>query len=471
MKKFLCLLLSISMVVSLVACGTPSDSNAADPDTQTSDKGGSIVEVDENLLTVDLVIPATFFDEDMTTFDLDAYAKENGFNSAKLNEDGSVSINMSKSRHKEMMSELRTSISESLNEMVGAEDSPYITAIEHSESFDSVDIIVDKAGYDDAGFTAAFLPLVVYISAGMYQVFDGTEEPKCEISIIASGTNEVLASVIYPDAFEGLDEDESDIVFDDTAYTSEEITIVDNELCTMKVTGIDPNGDWGFTFNVFCENKTNKPMGFYMDYVSVNGYMCDPFWGTDIPAGKKENTSFSFSTSTLSELGVSVIEEVTFDLRVTDSEDWSADPYIDEVFSIYPTDLSVADISYAERKSVSGEVVSVDNETCTFAILSVDPDGEWGYTLNCYLENKTDSYLQFSWNDVSVNGYMCDPCWGDTVAPGKRAISQISFMNDSLKENSIEVVEEIEYTLRVSDEKDWFADPLVETVFQYKPNN
>jgi len=471
MKRLLSLFLVLAMTFSLVGCGsdTPQQSTPNGDEPQQSENNGA-VQVDENLLTVDVTIPESFFDEDMTTFDPEAYAKENDFKSATVNEDGSVTITMSKSRHKKLMADLAESLDSAFEEMVGAEDTPYITSIDHSANFDSVDLFVDKAGYDDGGLLSAFLPLTVYFSAGMYQVFDGTKAPKCEISIIDETTGEVLVNVIYPDALESFEDDDSEeIVFDDSNYITDEIVIIDDDICTMKITEIDPNGDWGFTFKVYCENKTNHAVGFYIDYASVNGYMCDPYWGTELPAGKKENGSFEFSHSTLRDLGVTSLDELELGLRILNADDWSADPFVDDVYTIYPTGLAASDVVYADRTHMPDEVVCVDDDNCTFVILSVDADGDWGYTLKCYLENKTDSMMQFYWDDVAVNGFMVDPYWGHSVAAGKRCYSEISFSQSQLDENSITTIDEIEFNLRVSNEDDWDAAPYVDTRFSYKP--
>ena len=115
------------------------------------------------------------------------------------------------------------------------------------------------------------------------------------------------------------------------------------------------------------------------------------------------------------------------------------------------------------------ETVFVDDENCTFKITGVDPDSMWGYTLNAHLENKSDKNLMFAVEDVSVNGFMCDPFWATTVQAGKKAKSDISFFEETLAESGIENVEEIEFTLRVYDEEDIFAAELVNETFTFKP--
>ena len=115
------------------------------------------------------------------------------------------------------------------------------------------------------------------------------------------------------------------------------------------------------------------------------------------------------------------------------------------------------------------ETVIVDDENCTFTITAIEYDSIWGYTLKAYLENKTDKDLTFSFNDVSVNGFMCDPLWAATVTTGMKANESIYFYKDSFERNGIKEVTEIVFTLDVYDSNDWMADHLVSDVFSIYP--
>ena len=75
----------------------------------------------------------------------------------------------------------------------------------------------------------------------------------------------------------------------------------------------------------------------------------------------------------------------------------------------------------------------------------------------------------FSWDDVSVNGFMIDPFWASAIAPGMRNYSDISFSSSSFDENDITQVEEIEFTLRVHDYDDWFGDDVFRETLTYIP--
>lgn len=116
----------------------------------------------------------------------------------------------------------------------------------------------------------------------------------------------------------------------------EEILLVDNEQVTVKIIGIENDPIWGYTLKAFVENKTDKELMFTVQNVSVNGFMCDPYWAVSVDAGKKSNTSISWLESDLEKNGIDKVEEITFTLRVYDSNDWLADDIVKETFTVKP---------------------------------------------------------------------------------------------------------------------------------------
>ncbi len=256
---------------------------------------------------------------------------------------------------------------------------------------------------------------------------------------------------------------------DAPVYSLTNAVIVSDGNCTFTVSNIDAQGLWGFTLNVLCENNTDKNLRFSWDNVSVNGYMIDPLWGKEIAAGKKANAEISFFDTQLEECNIASVDEIVFTLTVSDADDWLADNLVDMEYAIYPTGLDASCVAYPVRTTAADERTILDNENCTFIIESVVNDEIWGYTLNCYLENKSDEALMFSWNDVSVNGYMVDPFWAKEVAAGKRAFSDISFSTSDFEENGISAVNDIEFNLKVSYPNDWTASDVFNDVFTYHP--
>lgn len=248
-----------------------------------------------------------------------------------------------------------------------------------------------------------------------------------------------------------------------------ETVIVDEAQCAFAVTSVDPEGSFGYTVNVRCENRSDRTLMFSWDECAVNGWAVDPFWAEEVSAGNRANSRIVFSRDELERCGIQSVDEISFELRVYDSDDWTADDVAEAEFAIYPTGLNPSQVRIPARTPKEGEYSVVDSSRCAFIIESADPDGIMGYTLTCYLENRTDDDLMFSWDDVAVNGMMTDPFWAAEVEAQKRAYSQITFVDSEFEESGIESVEQIEFRLRIYDADDWDETPEVDGVFVYTP--
>ena len=245
----------------------------------------------------------------------------------------------------------------------------------------------------------------------------------------------------------------------------EEIVIVDNDDYTFSITDIAKESLWGYTIRVFVENKTNAEAIFSWDAVSVNGFMCDPFWAVSLPAGLKTNEDISFFQEDFDLNGITEVTDITFTLGVSDAESWET--LFSTDYTLYP--LGEEAVTAYVREPIEGETVLFDNDSCTMIITGFDADGFYGYTANVYLENKTDADLMFSADGVSVNGFLCDPYWAAIVAAGKRCNTTISWFSEDFETNGITEVETITFPITVYDAYDWDASPLVDESFTVEP--
>lgn len=195
MKKFLAMLLALTMMLSLTACGseTQAEDETAPPATENTETkentGDSKVEVDKNLFSVELTIPADFIEEDITQESLDAKVAEEGFKSATLNSDGSVTYVMTKDQHKAMMEETKANIDENLAEMVSSDDYPSIVGIEANADYTAFDVTLST---DTVGLTESIAVMGFYMFGGLYNVFNGTEADNISVSFINQATGEVI---------------------------------------------------------------------------------------------------------------------------------------------------------------------------------------------------------------------------------------------------------------------------------------
>ena len=195
-----------------------------------------------------------------------------------------------------------------------------------------------------------------------------------------------------------------------------ETVLVDNDQVTFAVVSAQENAHTGMQLQVRCVNKTDRTLLFSWDMVSVCGYMYDPFWAQEVAGGKTANSTVYLDTLELERMGVAAVEEISFTLRVVDSENWMDEPLVDAPFTIYPTGLDPDTLQLPEHPDTAGQVVIADNQDLRFVVERADRENNAGYILHVYMENKTDRNLMFSWDMVSVNGYMIDRVRGGREA-------------------------------------------------------
>lgn len=247
------------------------------------------------------------------------------------------------------------------------------------------------------------------------------------------------------------------------------LTAVDNDECAITITGIEPDNLWGFTMNVELENKSEeKTYMFSVMSASVDDVQSDPFFASEVAAGKKSVDSISFTDSTLKDVGVGFTDiELVF--RVYDSNDWMADSVAEEAVHVYPYGEEKA--SAFERTPQPSDNVIIDNDCVTVTVIGYDEEDIWGYTVNFFLQNKIDAEVMFAVDEVSVNGYMADPFWAKSVMPGKCAFSSMAWSKSTLEDNGITGdIEEIEFLFRAYNNGDFLADDFANETITLTPD-
>lgn len=243
----------------------------------------------------------------------------------------------------------------------------------------------------------------------------------------------------------------------------QEMLAFDTDACSMKILRIEEDDFWGIQLVAQVENKTEDTnLRFSVDTASVNGVCYDPYFSASVAAGKKASEDISFSEDDLNDL-IGAFTDIELTVRVYDADDWSADDLAVETFHVYPYGESRA--TTFVRSAQPEDMVLVDNDDYSVIVTGYDPEGYWGYTVKLYLVNKTDLTLGFTADDVSVNGFMCEPLWGSIIAPGKVAFDDMDWSTSSFEELGITDVEEIEFLLRVFNYENFWGDDLyAETV-------
>ncbi len=202
MKRIFALILAFALLATLCACGGKKDDGAvstqpagtdateAQTGADTGEGEGSSsggVEVDEGLFNVTLTIPAEFA-EDMTQDELDAEVADGEVKSAKLNEDGSVTLEMSKKQHDEMMSGLADSFQETFDGMINDEGTNFVS-IDYNDDFTEFTVVTTST---ELNLTESFSSLALYFAGGMYNAFAGNPVDNICVKFVNQTSGEVI---------------------------------------------------------------------------------------------------------------------------------------------------------------------------------------------------------------------------------------------------------------------------------------
>ena len=199
MKRFISIFLALVMSFSFVACGSsaPADSTTEN-DTQqetTSEETEQKLEVDENLLSVEITLPASYWEgEEETVEEYAARMKEEGrFKDVKANDDGSVTVTMSKSDHKTLLSETRATF----ETMFPLEGIASVKSLEINDNVTDCRLIVDKTGFENS--FDSFAVLGVAISVQLYHVLEGEPDTVTVIHYIDEASGEEFGVFNVPE--------------------------------------------------------------------------------------------------------------------------------------------------------------------------------------------------------------------------------------------------------------------------------
>lgn len=201
-NRTIALTLALLLVLSLAGCGssepqTSATTQAATYSTTSTETTTGFedleaigeLEVDQNLFTVEITVPADFLGEGITQESLDADVAASNYISAKLNDDGSVTYVMTKAVHDEMMVGVRDNIQQALDEMVGSEEFPSFTKVEANDDFTQFTVETTST---ELGLVESFSVLGFYMFGGMYHAFNGTQVDDIAVTFINADTGDTV---------------------------------------------------------------------------------------------------------------------------------------------------------------------------------------------------------------------------------------------------------------------------------------
>ena len=138
--------------------------------------------------TVTVVIP-TVYESVTTQEEAEKIRKENGYESAVLNDDGSLTIVMSRNQHDEMLGQFKKSVDEGITEIIHTVEDSAIEKIEYNDDYSIFTVTVSG---DELGLAErqAADELVMY--GTLYHIYSGNDVDHIKVDYLSSGTGEVI---------------------------------------------------------------------------------------------------------------------------------------------------------------------------------------------------------------------------------------------------------------------------------------
>lgn len=193
----------LSLFVLAACSGNKETQKEVDDDNGSEEESG--IEVDKGLLNVEVTLPEMFF-EDENVEEMIEESLAEGVKDATQNEDGSVTFKMSKKDHKKMITKMAEEIEGTVNEISNDENFTSITDITFNKTFTEFTMVVEREVFENS--FDGFAVLGLGFSGMFYQVFSGEdiENAIVTVHIEDEATGEVFEEVVYPEAFEELEE-------------------------------------------------------------------------------------------------------------------------------------------------------------------------------------------------------------------------------------------------------------------------
>lgn len=189
MKMRMLSLLAAMLLLTGCAAAQPPDTP-----TSTSEETSSYFEENETDAPITVVLPGGFFSsEDRENFNAAQYAREQGYLSAIMNTDGSVSVEMSPEKYAQLWRKFQRKLDTQIAKCLRSPDTAYILEIERDEDYSLFQIRVDKKAYETA---FDVVPASLLLDAALLNVL--REEPlPLRVEIIDDATDEILQTEEY----------------------------------------------------------------------------------------------------------------------------------------------------------------------------------------------------------------------------------------------------------------------------------
>lgn len=232
------------------------------------------------------------------------------------------------------------------------------------------------------------------------------------------------------------------------AKKTKKVTIAKQELVnqngiTITATEYTHDDIWGDGIKLVITNTSQQNLTVGCDALIVNNYMLSDLFSADVAAGKTANETMYLSSSALEAAGISSVGQIEMYFRVYDTASFD-DVFKTDVVTIQTSafkDMDTTPNDTGKELYNQGGIRIVGK--------TVDEDSFWGSAILLYIENTSGVNVGIQCDNMSINGFMMDPLFSSEVYAGKKAIDDITLLDDDLKANNIKSIDTVELQFHI----------------------
>lgn len=229
-----------------------------------------------------------------------------------------------------------------------------------------------------------------------------------------------------------------------SAFTISEQELVNQNGIVITAVEYATDSFWGDGVKFLIENNSSQNVTVSCKALMVNDYMISDLFSQSVAAGKKANEVMHLYSNELKAAGIENIGKIEMVFHVYDSDSWK-ELFDTDVVTIKTSEYGNMDVA----TDIAGTVL-YDEGGIKIIGKAVDENSFWGSSILLYIENNSGDNVRISCDDMSINGFMMTPFFSSMVYSGKKAVDDITIMSSELKKNSIESVDEVELSFRIS---------------------
>jgi len=251
----------------------------------------------------------------------------------------------------------------------------------------------------------------------------------------------------------------------DKTPVTDSFLLLDSEDFLVEISDLHVDELWGYAMTVRFENHTEKACTLSFEDTALNDIVATNMVYLDAKAGGTVTEECYLLDADPETFGLKEFTKLDLTLNIFDSETFET--ITEEAAVVYPLGES-KHIPY-ERKPQATDVVLLENADFQIVLTGISPDDFFGYTLHLYVINHSEQNLMFSLDETKLNDVDCFSLWATTIPSHKQAFTDISWMEDTLKEKNITEIQSILLEFYVADADDWMADPIAKEKVEITP--